>query len=653
MNPDDFAHLRNRFQYRPDIDGLRALAVIPVLFFHAGLGFPGGYVGVDIFFVISGYLITSLIIREMIKGEFTLRNFWERRVRRIFPPAVFVTIVTVIAGAWILLPEAYAAIGKAAIAQVTMVANFYFWQQDGYFAGPSDLEPLLHMWSLAVEEQFYFLFPFLLIALVKRGERTTRLVLWTIFIVSLVWSFYGVEHFKKATFYLLPARAWELLIGSLLAILPLPKLGSVTSRTAAAFIGLALIIYSIATYSLATPFPGLAAIPPCLGAALLIYAHETGPTAIGRLLSLSPIVFIGKISFSLYLWHWPLLVYGRHLSIHEMSLEVRWGIVIASFILAILSWLFIETPFRKKRWGAQQPQLFRFFGWSTLVLALLFTGLYKADGIPARFQGDNARFAEASMEISLAKDIDEAFTDFPILLPASDQKPLPFLVWGDSHARGMISMFQEIAESEGINGYYACRSSTPPLLDVNCLPDDDSLAPHNDMVLAAIETHGIKKAFLIGRWTFYYKRGTDSRQAPLSDRDTYGRPGPDVFRDSLTKTVKTLRDRGIEVVIMKQAPLQFRSPPAALWMAHRFGYNPDEAGVTIAEHLEHQKDVNAIIDSLAQPGVIILDPLPILTVGEHTRVQQDGRIFYFDENHLSKEGVRALAPLFRPHLRSF
>jgi peptidoglycan/LPS O-acetylase OafA/YrhL len=609
----DFSHLKRSFSYRPDIDGLRALAVIPVILFHAGLGFPGGYVGVDIFFVISGYLITSIIIREMMKGDFTYRGFWERRIRRIFPPALLVTFVSVAFGAWALLPDTFAALGKAGIAQLTMVANFYFWQQDGYFAGPSDLEPLLHMWSLAVEEQFYFLFPILLLALVKRGEATTRKVLIGITIVSLLWSVYGVIHFQMATFYLLPARAWELSIGSLLALLPLRQLKGSSARTGLATLGLTLILFSFFVYDLSTPFPGLAAVPPCLGTALLIYAHQGGSSFIGRLLSLSPVVFIGKISFSLYLWHWPLLVYGRHLSITEMSPALRITLVIISFVLAILTWMFVETPFRKRRIGAQRPQLFRFFGWSTTVLIVAFTIVYKADGFPSRFQGASARFAEVNMEISDAKDLKKSFSEFPILLPDSGAKPEPFLIWGDSHARGMVTLFRTICEDHNSNGYYACRSATPSVLDINFLPKDDSLAPHNDLVLEMIDRYQIKRVIMINRWANYLHRGKHSRQDPLSDRDRTGRPARVVFREALEHTIDELRKRDIEVLIMKQAPLQFRNPPSSLWMTQRFGYDPKLTGVTITEHQAHQLEVNEILDSLTQPGVHILDPLQILS----------------------------------------
>jgi len=284
------------FRYRPEIDGLRALAVIPVLLFHAGLGTPGGFMGVDIFFVISGYLITSLIVRDLQLGVFSMRNFWERRIRRILPAATVVVLATLIAGAFILLPETFENLGQSALAQSLMVSNFYFWQQDGYFAAPSDYEPLLHTWSLAVEEQFYLVLPLLLVFLNRRTPTRITLVLTLIFLTSLIWSFFGPYLYPMATFYLLPARAWELLLGSLIAILPLRTPGSRLGATFISLTRIALMVYPMVTYSPTTPFPGIAAIPPCLGAAFFIIATRNHSTPPGQLLASPPFVFVGKIS---------------------------------------------------------------------------------------------------------------------------------------------------------------------------------------------------------------------------------------------------------------------------------------------------------------------------------------------------------------------
>lgn len=648
----EFPHLRTKFTYRPDIDGLRALAVIPVLLFHAGFGFSGGFVGVDIFFVISGYLITSLIAREMIDGRFTYKDFWERRIRRIFPPAVFVTILTVLFGYWALMPEPYDQLGKAAVAQVTMVANFFFWQQDGYFAGPSDLEPLLHMWSLAVEEQFYLILPFLLLTLIRRGQKLTYQVLILIFFASLIWSCYGVLFHKKATFFLLPARMWELLLGSLLALLPLRPLKSSSARLICALVGLGMTIPCFFLYDLTTVFPGITALPPCLGTALLIHAHQSGPTVISRVLSCSPVVFSGKISFSLYLWHWPLLVYGRHLSIHEMSATTAAILLVASFLLSILSWWLIETPFRRKKLFGERKRIFRFFIWSTGALAVLFFAVYLLKGFPGRFSGETARFAETSMEEPAVRIIRKTFKDFYLINEDSDEEPQPFLVWGDSHARAIVPLFQELCRKQKTNGYHACRPSTPPLLGVNSLPDDDSIHPHNQLVLKAIKEKKIRKVFLFGRWLHYYNLGKDSQNSPLTDHDSSDRTPAVVFKSAVEKTVFTLREMGVEVIIMKQVPDQARSIPSALWMAHRYGHPLDETGITIKDHLADQAAVNRVFDSVKGEGVIVIDPLEILSLpNKRTMVDRNSEVLYLDDNHLSKAGARALAPLFRDFIR--
>ena len=388
--------------YRPEIDGLRTLAVMPVVLFHAGLGFPGGFVGVDIFFVISGFLITSIIAKDIRNGCFSMPQFWERRIRRILPASVAVLICTMVAGAIILLPNQFEDLGKAASAQSLMVSNFYFWQQDGYFAQASDLEPNLHTWSLAVEEQFYLILPLLMVFILrKKPAKLSRaiMILSVLCVLSLAWSCYGVKYHVMATFYLLPARAWELLAGSLLAIIPLRNLPARFTNECLSLLGSALIFYAFFYYDDGTPFPGPAAIPPCLGAVLFIFSNHGHRTLVGKLLALKPCVFIGKISYSLYLWHWPLLVYARHLSTGEtLTLPVRVTLVVVSLILAWGTWKWIENPFRKQSLLKNRKQVFRFCAAAITLLVLVSAGIYQSKGMPARLSPEALAYAESATE---------------------------------------------------------------------------------------------------------------------------------------------------------------------------------------------------------------------------------------------------------------
>jgi len=337
------------FKYRPDIDGLRAVAVLPVLFYHAKLGCSGGFVGVDVFFVISGYVISSLILKELAAGTFSMVNFWERRIRRILP-ALSLVVAAVLAMGWLFfLPEDFQILGNSVMAQSVMAANFYFWKGGtNYFAHSFDTKPLLHTWSLAVEEQFYLLFPLLMAFLFRTKPKALRHWILGIAVVSLVVSVIGCysTNNHRSTFYLLPSRIWELLTGALLALNRGRFSTNPLKRESSGFLGLALIAWSIFAYDDDTRFPGLAALPPCLGAALIIASSETKSSIIGRLLSFKPFVFIGLVSYPLYLWHWPLLIYATYVSGHELSFETHnqallVGLLLASFLLAVLSWKFV------------------------------------------------------------------------------------------------------------------------------------------------------------------------------------------------------------------------------------------------------------------------------------------------------------------------
>lgn len=340
-------------QYRKEIDGLRAVSVLSVIFFHAGFTvFSGGFIGVDIFFVISGYLITRILLTEKKSGTFTLINFYERRARRILPALFFVLLVCLpFAWQW-LVPTDMKSFSQSLIAVAGFVSNILFYSNTGYFDTAADWKPLLHTWSLAVEEQYYLFFPLLLMFMWKLGQRWLILLLTVIAIASLLHAQWSSSNNPAAGFYLLPARGWELLIGAFVALYlnhnndrqfsaPANQLGSSA--------GLLLISYAIFAFDKHTPFPSFYTLIPTLGAALIIlFAREE--TLTGKLLGYPLFVGIGLISYSAYLWHWPLFVFARHQSIPEVPSQLLLGsLAIGALLLGFISWKYIETPFRNQQ----------------------------------------------------------------------------------------------------------------------------------------------------------------------------------------------------------------------------------------------------------------------------------------------------------------
>lgn len=338
-------------RYRPEIDGLRALAVIPVILFHAGFQlFSGGFVGVDIFFVISGYLITTIILTELEAGRFSILNFYERRARRILP-ALFMIMAMCLPFAWLwLMPSDAKEFSESAIAVLVFASNIFFWRQSDYFDAATELKPLLHTWSLGVEEQFYVLFPMFLMFAWRLGRKRIVVLLAVMALLSLALAEYGIGRMPVATFFLLPTRGWELALGALIAFylkredcdrFP-PALYQILSLT-----GLGLIIYSILAFTRETPFPGLSALIPTVGAGLIILCALPG-TWVGRLLTSRVLVGIGLVSYSAYLWHQPLLSFARHRSLTEPNDFMIASLVVLTFGLAYLTWRYVEVPFRRK-----------------------------------------------------------------------------------------------------------------------------------------------------------------------------------------------------------------------------------------------------------------------------------------------------------------
>ncbi|MDO9472042.1 MAG: acyltransferase [Caulobacter sp.] len=331
-------------KYRPEVDGLRAIAVVPVVLFHSGLGLmPGGFIGVDIFFVISGFLITSIISSELERDQFSLVSFYERRARRILPALVLVCLVCVpFAWAW-LLPRELKDFGQSLAAVATFSSNILFWREEGYFSAAAELKPLLHTWSLAVEEQFYILFPPALWLAYRLARRHVVVLLVLAAIVSLALSEWGWRTAPSANFFLLPSRAWELLIGAIAALVHWAPSRRIANGLS--LLGLVLVAGSLATFSEAVPMPSALGLFPIVGTALILLFGRTG-TWVAALLSLKPFVWIGLISYSAYLWHQPLFAFARIRSISEPAPALMLALCALSLLLAWLSWRFVEAPWR-------------------------------------------------------------------------------------------------------------------------------------------------------------------------------------------------------------------------------------------------------------------------------------------------------------------
>ena len=371
--------------YRKEIDGLRALAVIPVILFHGGLEwFSGGYVGVDIFFVISGYLITSIILKEKEAGTFSIAGFYERRARRILP-ALFFIIFICIPFAWFwLLPHELKDFGKSIVAVTLFASNILFWRESDYFAPDAELIPLLHTWSLAVEEQFYVIFPLIMIFFWAFGRRRLISIISLIALFSLALTEWGWRHFPEANFYLIPTRAWELMIGALVAFYLYQKKqlqGNI--RHLGSLIGIGLIVLAIFFLDKTLPFPSLYALAPTIGTALIIL-FATPDTLVYKLLSQRIFVGIGLISYSAYLWHQPIFVFARIRGMDEPNIGLVLLLSMFAIVLAYFSWRFIELPFRDRS-RFTRKQIFS----ASLIASLTFIGIGSAlvisDGAMFRF----------------------------------------------------------------------------------------------------------------------------------------------------------------------------------------------------------------------------------------------------------------------------
>ncbi|MFG6527600.1 acyltransferase family protein [Sulfitobacter sp. M23508] len=459
-------------KYRPDIDGLRTVAVCSVVLFHTGLGFPGGFVGVDIFFVISGFLITTILWEDLQADSFSIMGFYERRVRRILPALFVVMLASTVLATFLFLPDHLADFGKSMFAANIFLSNLYFYSETDYFTEAAHLKPMLHTWSLAVEEQYYILFPPIL-ALLFGIFRPSAILGWLVLTatLSMVLSVWMVQRNPPGAFYLPQARAWELLLGAMTAISIAQGWGKVVeTRPKLTFwltlVAMAMIIWPVATYGPETVFPGLSALPPCLGTAILILTGDRRKTIATRLLSVPPMVFIGKISYSLYLWHWPVLVFAIYVSVDPLTLPEVLGCILLSFLLATLSWRYVETPFRKRS-GFGRAQVFAFGSVAAVLIAGLSSVLVTTGGIPTRMPSDITKLLQEDHFLHDQRDCHfvtpERARAGDICQRGATGVTPSFVLVGDSHADAFSPAIFAAAKSVGLSGYQYTQAGFRPL----------------------------------------------------------------------------------------------------------------------------------------------------------------------------------------------
>jgi peptidoglycan/LPS O-acetylase OafA/YrhL len=648
-------------KYRPDIDGLRAVAVLSILFFHVGIKhFSGGYVGVDIFFVISGYLITSIIVRELAAGQFSIARFYERRVRRILPALTVVVIATLLAGLVLLSPAQLEDLGRSATATSVFSSNIFFFLGSGYFDGSSELKPLLHTWSLAVEEQYYILFPFLLMFIAKRHSSRFGAWLISIGLVSLLACIYWTGINGSATFYLIPFRAWELLIGSVLALQMIPKFAGVVARNALSTAGLAMMLTSVFVYTHDTSFPGAAALMPTLGTAFVIHAGAGGKTFVNRALSVRPMVFFGLISYSLYLWHWPIVVFAKQYLINEWT-DLETGLILIVIIfLSTLSWRFVETPFRNRQLLGPRERLFARFVVVTIVVISASLTMVFMKGFPGRnTTAPMSDVMAADPGWQHWKNCEEAGekeggTSNLCGIGAQDLPPT-FLLWGDSHALSMASAVNLSAHRQGAAGLLAVRTACPPLLSIH-RPGEPSCAEFNASILKHVGGRPeIETVILAARWAIVsngtrYKNesGRSMSLVDLDSGETEAGDNAALFELGLRRTITALEKLGKNIVLVTQVPEVGHDVPSATYSAKLTGRDVNAMiAPSIAEYRERTSTVTRVFNAIqAEQGLTIVDPSQLLCEGQGCRVVMDGTPLYRDDNHLSLRGCVFVSSLF-------
>lgn len=639
---------RSSASYRPEIDGLRAVAVLAVIAFHAKVpGFAGGFLGVDIFFVISGYLITDVIMRQMNNGSFSLRRFYLSRARRILPALFLVIGICSILSLLLPLPEQTQDFGEFALAAMAFVANIAAWKTgQGYFDKTADDQPLIHLWSLSVEEQFYLIYPFFLVAVLWWGRTRVVLLMSMIMVVSLTLAEWASEHAPSAAYYLLPTRAWEILAGCMLGYRQAAS-GRLAGGNAVSAIlawgGLALIAASFLWVRSTGHIPGLGAVPTVTGA-LLILAFSRPDASPGKLLASRPLQFIGLISYSLFLWHQPALAFLRLLPLNAPGPAGTAAAIGGTFVLSVLTWRWVESPFRDSRTLPASKAIIH-LATAAAILGGTAALLSATNGLPERLP----RRAIALEELArshrarqLACYIGEDYgrsASRPCLL--GRRGPVTVALIGDSHAAALAPGLKALLQNRESRALLLARSSCPPLVrfqEFDPVHQAGCAAARAQVFRALASDPRIDTVIVAARWTFYLERD-------FPDNGEGGRAsGPDIPKPSLTEnesfarelenTVRALLARHKKVVIVYPIPEAGWDVPLYLAKAEMRGTS--RTNLSVSSHWVRQRnaEATAMLDRLGQrPGLYRIRPAEKLCGRERCSVALNGEPLYFDSDH--------------------
>ncbi|QRM54978.1 acyltransferase family protein [Sinorhizobium sp. BG8] len=638
-------------QYRNEIDGLRAVAVVSVVFFHAGFSFwGGGFAGVDVFFVISGYLITSLILRDLDSGTFSLVSFYERRARRILPALVLVMLCCMpFAWRW-MLPAAFIDYSKSLITAALSVSNFYFWHKSDYFAPDSHEVPLLHTWSLGVEEQFYVLLPLLLMGLWKTRRSWVTWTILAIAAASLGLSQWGAQNAPDANFYLLPARAWELLAGSLVALMQFRREGVAPHRAAGQFalLGLALVLFSIFFFDETVPFPSVYALVPVVGTALILQFAVKGTWA-ATLLSAAPLVVIGQLSYSAYLWHQPLFAFARLSSLSVPSTAFMLALCGLTFVLAYLSWRFVERPFRKGSVPifANTRQVFTTSAVSLFALISFgLVGVY-TDGMRSRLPEPVKNFlADTSWSRKCLFQRGDARSNSAVrdcVFNAEQAKH--YAIWGDSVSASIAPELARRLKEDGIALHQLTHGYCAPILDVTArdVAGARDCPDFNREAYNLIIRSGISTVILFASWEEFFDRGTYLVEGVATDEKPAGMKR---LKDELRETVDGLERAGVKVVLVYPHPtLRVRAADTAAKLMLKGDAKP-EVGQSYQEFLGEAAKSYAVLDSADIDGPTRIYPERLFCnrfeAGQCVMVNE-GMPYLVDSVHFAAEGAKVVA----------